>query len=86
VNWNGSSIASLKKSFVSARKKANLDKYVIPHCLRHTCATWLMQAGVEIWQAAGFLGMTAEMVERTYGHNHPAFQKQAADAVTKRRA
>jgi integrase len=86
VNWNGSSVQSIKKGFVSARKKAKLDEAVIPHCLRHSCATWLMQAGVEIWQAAGFLGMTAEMVERNYGHQSPSFQKQAADAVTKRRA
>lgn len=86
VNWNGSSVQSIKKAFRSARINAKLDQDVIPHSLRHTCATWLMQSGVEIWQAAGFLGMTAEMVERNYGHHHPAFQKQAADAVTKRRA
>lgn len=86
IHWNGSSVQSVKKGFKSARRNAKLSDDVIPHTLRHTAATWLMQAGVEIWQAAGFLGMTAEMVERTYGHNHPAFQKQAADAVTKRRA
>jgi hypothetical protein len=45
-----------------------------------------MQAGVETWQAAGFLGMTAEMLERVYGHHSSTYQKQAADAVTKRRA
>jgi hypothetical protein len=39
-----------------------------------------------VWQAAGFLGMTAEMVERVYGHHSAGYQKQAADAVTKRRA
>lgn len=38
------------------------------------------------WQAAGFLGMTVEMLERSYGHHHSKFQKQAADAVTRRRA
>jgi len=86
VNWNGSSVQSVKKAFRSAKRNAGLSEDVVPHSLRHTCATWLMQAGIEIWQAAGFLGMSAEMVERTYGHHHPAFQKQAADAVTKRRA
>lgn len=86
VNWNGSSVQSVKKAFRSARTAAGLSPDVIPHSLRHTAATWLMQAGVEVWQAAGFLGMTAEMVERTYGHHSADFQKQAADAVTKRRA
>lgn len=86
INWNGSSMQSVKKGFRSARENASLSNDVIPHTLRHTCATWLMQAGVEIWQAAGFLGMTAEMLEKTYGHHSPSYQQQAADAVTKRRA
>jgi integrase len=55
---------------------------VTPHTLRHTAATWLMQRGVPIWQAAGFLGMSAEMLERTYGHHHPDYLKGAADAIT----
>lgn len=55
---------------------------VIPHLLRHTAATWLMQAGVDLWQAAGFLGMTVEQLEETYGHHHPDFQQSAATAIT----
>jgi hypothetical protein len=30
-----------------------------------------MQAGTDLWQAARFLGMTAQQLERTYGHHHP---------------
>jgi integrase len=86
IHWNGSSVQSIKKAFRSAKRAAGLSEDVTPHTLRHTAATWLMQAGVETWQAAGFLGMTVEMLERVYGHHHPAYQKQAADAVTKRRA
>lgn len=86
INWNGSSVQSVKKAFRSARENAKLSNDVIPHTLRHTATTWLMQAGVEAWQAAGFLGMTTEMIERNYGHHSPLYQKQAADAVTKRRA
>lgn len=87
INWNGSSVLSVKKAFRSARTNAKLDQHVIPHTLRHTCATWLMQAGVEPWQAAGFLGMTVEMLERTYGHHSPTFQKGATEALAgKRRA
>lgn len=86
VNWNGSSVQSIKKAFRSARENASISKDVTPHTLRHTATTWLLQAGVEVWQVAGFLGMTADMVERNYGHHSPLYQKQAADAVTKRRA
>jgi hypothetical protein len=40
----------------------------------------MMQKGVPIWQAAGALGMTVQMLERTYGHHHPDWQREAANA------
>jgi hypothetical protein len=30
-----------------------------------------MQAGVDMWEAAGFLGMSAAVLEKTYGHRYP---------------
>lgn len=86
IHWNGSSVQSVKKAFRTARKAAGLDDKVIPHCLRHTAATWLMQAGVEPWDAAGFLGMTVDMLVRTYGHHSDRFQEHAATAIGNRRA
>jgi hypothetical protein len=53
-----------------------------PHTLRHTAATWLMQRGVPIWQAAGYLGMSAQILEQTYGHHHPDYMRSAAMAIT----
>ncbi len=81
VEWNGKPVRSVRKGFAAAVKAAELDKHVTPHCLRHTAATWLMQNGADLWQAAGFLGMTVEMLERRYGHHHPDFQRDAAAAV-----
>jgi integrase len=86
INWNGSSVQSVKKAFRSARSAAGLDETVIPHSLRHTAATWLMQAGVEMWDAAGFLGMTPEVLTRVYGHHSPLYQSSAAEAISNRRA
>ncbi|MES0059515.1 tyrosine-type recombinase/integrase [Mesorhizobium sp. M0041] len=54
---------------------------VTPHIFRHTAATWLMQQGSDPWAAAGFLGMTVEMLIQTYGHHHPDFQAEAAEAI-----
>ena len=45
---------------LEAQRHAELSKEVTPHILRHTAATWLMQAGVDLWEAAGFLGITVE--------------------------
>lgn len=54
-------------------------KGITRHTLRHTCATWLMQAGVPIWEAAGYLGMSVKTLERVYGHHSPDHQERAAN-------
>jgi len=54
--------------------------------LRHMAATWLMQNGVEIWEAAGFLGMSEQILRNVYGHHHPDFQKKAASGFRPRKA
>jgi integrase len=64
---------------------AGLGDDVVRHSLRHTAATWLMQAGVDMWEAAGWLGMTVEQLEANYGHHHPDFQGEAAEAFGGRR-
>jgi integrase len=84
IEWNGKPVRSVRKAFAAAVKAAGLDGKITPHVLRHTAATWAMQAGGDLWQIAGFLGMTVEMLEGVYGHHHPDFQRDAADAVTRR--
>jgi integrase len=81
VEWNGKPIESVRKAFTAAVRAAGLDADVTPHILRHTCATWLMQKGVNLWDAAGFLGMTVQQLEQGYGHHHPEYQEQAVAAL-----
>jgi integrase len=52
---------------------------ITPHTLRHTRATWMAQAGVPLWEAAGFLGMTVKTLEATYAHHCPDHQESAAN-------
>lgn len=78
VHYDGQPVRKLRRSWRSACVRAGLAG-VTPHTLRHTRATWLMRAGIDPWEAAGALGMTVEMLERTYGHHHPDFQKRAAE-------
>jgi integrase len=80
VHENGQRLQDIKRGFASACRRAGLVD-VTPHTLRHTCATWLMQRGVPIWDAAGFLGMSRETIERVYGHHHPDFLQSAAQAL-----
>ena len=81
VEWNGKPVKSVRKGFAAARRAAGLDAEVTPHILRHTCATWLMQSGVPVWEAAGFLGMTVQQLEQGYGHHHPDYQEEAVAAL-----
>lgn len=85
VEYHGRAVLRINKAFRSARGLARLGADVTPHTLRHTCATWLAQAGVPTWEAAGFLGMTVEMFERVYGHHHPDHQAQAVNAFSRPR-
>jgi site-specific recombinase XerD len=81
VEFNGNPVASVKKGFKTAVGLARLPGRVTPHTLRHTAATWLMQRGVPIWAAAGFLGMSLEVLQDTYGHYHPDHLQGAAAAI-----
>ncbi len=81
VHIDGKPVGSIKKAFAAACLRAGLVG-VTPHTLRHTCATWLMQSGIDPWEASGFLGMSRETLERVYGHHHPDYQSQAASAFS----
>jgi integrase len=81
VEFNGKPVASVKKGFKTAVGLARLPDNVTPHTLRHTAATWLMQRGVPIWEAAGFLGMSPEVLQDTYGHHHPDYLQGATAAI-----
>lgn len=83
-HYDGVRVAMLKKSFPNAVKRAGLSK-VTPHTLRHTAATWGIQRGVSIWEMAGFLGMSVETLSKVYGHHSPEWQKNAAEAMSRKR-
>ena len=75
----------IKTGWDAIVKDAGLGPDVVRHVLRHTAATWLMQKGTDPWQAAGWLGMTLEQLQDNYGHHHPDFQEEAAEAFSGRR-
>lgn len=85
VEFNGKPVQSVKTAFASAVRQAKIEP-ASPHTLRHTAATWLMQNGAPLWEAAGFLGMSEKTLRDVYGHHHPAHMGQAVDALTKKPA
>jgi integrase len=87
VEFNGEGVASVKTGFKHAVELAKLSTdagNITPHTLRHTAATWLMQAGTDKWQAAGWLGMSMKMLEDTYGHHHPDHLAEAVEGITQK--
>lgn len=74
----------MRTAFETAVRNAGLPTDVGPHWLRHTAATWLMKNGVELYKAAGFLGMTVKVLEDHYQHHQPDFQGDAARGAQRR--
>lgn len=71
-------------SFGRACERAGL-RDVTPHTLRHTCGTWLAQAGVDLFLVAGWLGHSAAKTTELYAHHSPEYLASARRAVDRRR-
>lgn len=80
IHYFGDKVIKPHKAFRAVRAEANLGDDVTPHVLRHTRATWLASAGIDVQEAAASLGITTDEFERTYLHNDPKFQQNAANA------
>lgn len=82
LHYGGAPIATdVRNGFASMVADAGLPPTITPHWLRHTAATWLMEGGADIWDAAAYLGMTAATLEAHYGHHRPDHQAAARRAI-----
>ncbi|MFN0217350.1 MAG: tyrosine-type recombinase/integrase [Hyphomicrobium sp.] len=84
IHYQGMAVKKLRNSWQTVAEAAEASRHDGPHITRHTAATWQMQAGTNLYEAAGYLGMSPETLWETYGHHHPDYQSQAAKAVSKR--
>lgn len=85
VEWSGAPIRRLDQTMKEVGRAAGLGDEVTPHVLRHTAATWQMQAGTDILEAGRYLGMTARTLESTYAHHRPEHLSGARDAYNRHR-
>ncbi len=85
IEWNGAPIRSQeRRAWHRARDMAGLGTDVTPHILRHTCATRLLQRGVSVYDVAGVLGCSEQVVRRTYGHHAKDHLRAAVAAFSRR--
>ena len=68
----------LREEWMAAREATGI--HCRWHDLRHTCASWLVQAGVPIYTVAEVLGHSSVAVTKRYAHLAP---QHLADAIAK---
>jgi len=83
LHLDGERIGNIKKGFAAACARQGLDD-VTPHVLKHTAITWAMQNSIDLWQASGFFATSVPTLIRVYGHHHPNYMREAAEAVGRR--
>ena len=64
VEWNGRPFQTVTTSIETAVRLAKVPGKVTPQTWRHAADTWMTRAGVDKWEAAGFLAMGVEMLDR----------------------
>ena len=85
IEYAGRPIASQeRRAWRTARELAELGPEVTPHVLRHTCATMLLQRGVSVYDVAGVLGASEDVIRRTYGHHADDHLRRAVAAFSRR--
>jgi len=67
---DGARIGDVKRSFASACERAEIANFRI-HDLRHTCAAWLVSAGVPLAEVRDLLGHTTVRMTERYAHLAP---------------
>lgn len=85
IEYTGQPIERLDKAYRLLVKELQLGDDVVIHTLRHTAITWGLQNGMTPWDAAGFFGITIDMLTKVYGHHSPSHLREAADAMVRPR-
>jgi integrase len=81
IEWGGHRVLSVKKGFRAAVDRAGLED-VTPHILRHTAASWMAMARVDMLDISKYLGHTDMSVTiKRYAKVHPDFLKEASKAL-----
>ena len=78
---DGKPYTSVQKSFNHVKAKAGLLDDVVFHSLRHTFASWLVMAGVDITTVMRLLGHRSLSVTMRYSHLSPSHQSKAVSVL-----
>ena len=65
--WKGHRVKSCRRAFQTACKRAGIADFTF-HDLRHTCASWLVQADVHLLSVRDVLGHSTTAMTERYAH------------------
>lgn len=84
IRYRGRPITRQQRGWDAVVKAAGLGADVTPHVLKHSATTWLLRAGMELWDISGLTSTSTKTLESVYGHQSPEYQKAGAKAFRKR--
>jgi integrase len=78
-----------KRVWKPALRGANLERNGTlwlpgPYVLRHTFATWALDAGFDLFELARLMGTSVTMIDRTYGHLAKGHAERARERLNRR--
>ena len=81
--FHGVAYAKYRNAWNDAKDKTHMrsDRQVVPHVLRHTCASRLAQSGVDIKRIQEFLGHRTLSMTLRYAHLSPKHLDVCAEAL-----
>ena len=71
---------SVKRSFTTACRQANIENFRI-HDMRHTCAAWLVTAGISLPEVRDLLGHASITMTEKYAHLAPDNVRRAVETL-----
>jgi len=74
---------NLRRAFRGAIKKAQIENFHF-HDLRHTFATRLIQAGIEIYKVQCLLAHKSPIMTQRYAHHYPESLRDGVEILEKR--
>ncbi len=76
----GRRVQNVRRSFETACNRAGISDFRI-HDLRHTCAAWLVSAGVPLTEVRDLLGHSTVKMTEKYAHLHPENVRAAVSCL-----
>ena len=76
--------ANLRRALGSALRTSKIHDFHF-HDLRHTCATRMVQAGVDLYKVQRILGHKSPIMTQRYAHHYPESLRDGVEALEARR-